>query len=140
MFIPANENLMPKIPKPTQWSGELIESLKASLRQADRAVAKANRRSYVTNKKLYDKRAKYRSFEKSSYVYLFNPARQQGLSKKIFSVWSGPFLVTAKISDLNYEILGRNGRKFVIHLNLLKACHGRAHYGQSPARKQTGRS
>jgi hypothetical protein len=94
----------------------------------------------VTNKKLYDKRAKIRSFEVGSYVYLFNPARKQGLSKKFFTVWSGPFRVTTKLSDLNYEILGRNGRKFVVHLNRLKACQGRAHYGQSPARKQTGMS
>jgi hypothetical protein len=120
-----------KIPNPTQKPEQLIETLKASLRQAYRAVAKANIRSHVTNKKLYDKSAKHRSCDIGSYVYLFNP-------KKFFTIWSGPFRVMAKLSDLNYEILGRNGRKFVVHLNRLKTCHGRAHYGQSPARKQTG--
>jgi hypothetical protein len=116
-----------KITKPTQKPEQLIESLMASLRQAYRAVGKANRRSHVTNKKLYDKSAKHRSFEVGTYVYLLNPARKQGLSKGFFAVWSCPFRVTAKLSDLNYEILGRNGRKFVVHLNRLKACHGRAH-------------
>jgi hypothetical protein len=105
MVTPANENLRPKIPKPTQNPEELIESLKTSLRQTHRAVAKTNRRSHVTNKKLYDKRAKHRSFEVGSYVYIFNLARKQVLSKNFFSIWSGPIRVTANISDLNYQIL-----------------------------------
>ena len=85
--------------------------------------------------KRYDKRAKPRSFEVGSYVYLFNPARKPGLSKKFFSVWSGPYRVTAKLSELNYEILGQNRRKFVVHLNRLKACHGTAGCDSAPASK-----
>ena len=78
----------------------------------------------MANKKRYDRRAKHRSFEVGSYVYLYNPPRRPGLSKKFFSVWSVPYRVTSKLSDLNYEILGQNGMKFVVHLNRLKACHG----------------
>jgi hypothetical protein len=73
MVISANENLRPKIPKPTQKPEQLVASLKASLRQANWAVAKANRRSHVTNKKLYYKRANHRSFQVGSYVYLLTP-------------------------------------------------------------------
>jgi len=124
MITPASENLRPKVPKPTRGPEQLIESLKASLRQAYSAVARANRKSYVANKERYDKRAKSRSFEVGSYVYLFNPARKPGLSKKFFSAWSGPFRVMAKLSESNYEILGQSGRKFVVHLNRLKACYG----------------
>jgi len=82
MVTPANENLRPKVPKPTRVPEQLIESLKASLRQAYNAVARANRTSYVGNKERYDKRAKSRSFEVGSYVYLFNPARKTRVSKK----------------------------------------------------------
>ena len=39
-------------------------------------------------------------------------------------MWTGPFKVTAKISDLNYESLGQNDRKWVVHINRLKAVHG----------------
>jgi hypothetical protein len=42
------------------------------------------------------------------------------LSKNFFSIWSGPIRVTANISDLNYQILWQNGRKFVVYLNRLK--------------------
>jgi len=81
MITPANEDLRPKVPKPTQGPEQLVGSLKTSLRQAYKTVAKANRRSHVANKKRYDRRAKHRSFEVGSYVYLYNPARKPGLSK-----------------------------------------------------------
>jgi len=139
VVTPANENLRPKVPKPTRGP-KLIESLKASLRQAYSAVARANRKSYVANKERYDKRAKLRSFEVGSYVYLFKPARKPGLSKKIFSVCSGRYRVTAKLSELNYEILGQSGRKYVVHLRRLKACHGTAGSDYPPAAKWPRRS
>jgi len=97
-------------------------------------------RSHAANKKPYDKKAKPRSFDVGSYVYLFNSARKPGLSKKFFSVWSGPYRVTAKLSELNYEILGQSGRKFVVHLNRLKACHGTAGCDSAPASKWPRRS
>jgi len=83
MITPANEYLRPKVPKPAQCPEQLVESLKASVRQAYQTVAKANWRSHVANKKRYDRRAKYRSFEVGSYVYLYNPVCKPGLSKKI---------------------------------------------------------
>jgi len=81
MITPANEDLRPIVPKPTQGPEQLVESLKASLRQAYQPVAKANRRSHVANKKRYDRRTKHRSFEVGSYVYPYNPARKPRLSK-----------------------------------------------------------
>jgi len=136
MVTPANENLRPKIPKPTQGTEQLIESLKARLRQAYQAVAKANRKSHVANKKPYDRRAKHRSFKVGSYIYLFNPARKLGLSKKFYPSWTGPYRVTAKLPDLNYEILGQNGRKLVVHLNRLKAYRGAT--DRDPIQKSKG--
>ena len=38
----------------------------------------------MANKKRYDRRAKHRSFEVGSYVYLYNPPRRPGLSKSFF--------------------------------------------------------
>jgi hypothetical protein len=37
-------------------------------------------------------------------------------------------------------MLGWNGKKFVVHLNWLKACHGSAHYSPYRACKQSGNS
>lgn len=57
MVTPVNENLRAKIPKPTQGPVQLNESLKSCLRQAYKAVAKANRRSHMANMERYDRRA-----------------------------------------------------------------------------------
>ena len=83
MAIPANENLRPKIPKPTLVPVQLIENLKARLSQAYQAIGKANRKSHVANKKRYYRRAKHRSFKVGSYVNLYNLARKPELTKNV---------------------------------------------------------
>ena len=52
------------------------------------------------------------------------PCQETRHVTKIFKHWSGPFQITAKISDLNYEILGHKDPKLVVHVNRLKAAHG----------------
>jgi len=93
MFTPANENLRAKVPKPTQGPEQQIENLKARLRQAYKSVAKANNKSRAANKQRYDRHAKLRSFIAGDHVYLYNPVRKQGLSKKFQFSWTGPFQV-----------------------------------------------
>ena len=63
-------------------------------------------------------------FQAGDYVYLYSPARKPGLSRKFHKAWTSPFIITAKISDLNYETLGHNDRKLVVHVNGLKVLHG----------------
>ena len=67
MVTTANENLRAKVPRPTQGP-EQIENLKARLRHAYKAVAKANRKSHAANKQRYDRRAKLCSFKVGDYV------------------------------------------------------------------------
>jgi hypothetical protein len=66
-------------------------------------------------------RAKQRSFANGNYVYLHNPAWKLGLKRKFQKYRVGPSKVTAKFSELNYEILGKNDRRQVVHINRLKA-------------------
>ena len=110
--------------KPDPNLSQRMNNLKATLKRAYKSVGIANKRSHQTNKEYYDRRAKPRSFEVGEYVYVFNPARKPGLSKKFFKSWAGPFKVTTKISDLNYEVLGKNDRKQVVHINRLKPARG----------------
>jgi hypothetical protein len=46
-----------------------------------------------------------------------------GLSRKFRKPWSGPFKISTKISDLNYEIVDQNGKKQTVHVNRLKLSH-----------------
>jgi len=103
---PAIENLTEKIPKPTQVPQQQAENLKARLRQAYKAVTRANRNSHMANKERYDRRAKHHSFNVGDYVYLYDPAQKPGLSKKFHFYWTCPYQTTGKLSDLNYEVQG----------------------------------
>ena len=82
---------------------------------------------------------KNREFQKGEWVYLYNPTRRPGLSRKFAKSWSGPFQITAKISDLNYEILGHNNRKWVVHINRLKAAHGYEARDSNPRKPRASR-
>jgi hypothetical protein len=116
MTTPATENLKAKFPKPTQPLEQQMENLKARLRLAYKAVAAANKGAHKTNKSRYDQKARMRTCKEGDYVYLYKPTVKTCLSKKFHYLWSGPFQVTAKRSDLNYELLANQGRKFVVHV------------------------
>jgi len=63
---------------------------------------------------------------------LYNAARKPGLSRKFFKPWSGTFQITAKVSELNYEILGKSDTKSVVHINMLKLAHGEIDRDSNP--------
>ena len=57
-------------------------------------------------------------------VYLYNPAKKPGKCFKFYKYWAGPFQITAKLSDLNFEIISMNNKTQVEHVNRLKiACN-----------------
>jgi hypothetical protein len=53
-------------------------------------------------------------------VYLYHPALKPGLSKKLAKPWSGPWQITKKISELNYKIVDKKGKRQVVHIDRLK--------------------
>jgi len=61
-----------------------------------------------------------RSFNVGDIVYLYNPARKPGKCFKFHKFWTGPFQVTAKLSELNYEIVSMSHKKQVVHISRLK--------------------
>ena len=54
---------------------------------------------------------------------MYNPAKKPGLCHKFHKPWTGPFKVTAKLSDLNYEIISLRGKRFVVHINRLNRAY-----------------
>jgi transposase InsO family protein len=128
MSLPGNDNLKAKVATKARDIDQRIESLKATLRSAFRSVKQANKKSHERNKKYHDRRAKHREFEIGDLVYLYQPTRRPGLSAKFFRPWGGPFQVTAKLSDLNYEIQDQYGKRQIVHINRLKAAHDPTHW------------
>ena len=54
---------------------------------------------------------------------MYNPARKPGKCFKFHKFWAGPFKISAKLSDLNYEIISMNHKKQVVHVNRLKKAY-----------------
>ena len=86
-------------------------------------MAKGNKKSHQRNKRYYDCKAKPRKFTIYELVYLYNPAKKPGLTRKFLKSWQGPYKVTEKLSDLNYEITDQYGKKRVVHINRLKRAY-----------------
>ena len=84
---------------------------------------KQDRQSQQRNKNYHYRRAKHREFEVVDLVYLYQPARRPGLLTNFFRPWGGQLQITAKISDLNYEIQEQYAKKQIVHISRLKAAH-----------------
>jgi hypothetical protein len=122
MSLPNSDNLKPKLPTDGENPDLRLENLKSNLRRAYRLVKEANKRSHLNNKWLYDRKAKQRIFQQGDIVYLYSPAKKPGKCTKFHKFWTGPFQITAKLSDLNYEITSMNHKKRV-HENRLKKAY-----------------
>ena len=144
MTLPSSDDLKAKLSKEVGSPDHThrLENLKSSLKFAYESVKKANRKSHLNNKRLYDRKAKLRSFEIGDLVYLYNPARKPGQCHKFHKPWTGPFKVTAKISDLNYEIVSLNHKKQIVHINRLKEAYNPETWNPKPERKpkRTGKT
>ena len=78
------------------------------------------RKSHAYNKCYYDRSAKDREFAEGDYVYLHNHVVKVGVSAKFRRPWVGPWRVTVRKSQLNYEIMNQQGKRIVVHVNRLK--------------------
>ena len=69
-------------------------------------------------KKEYDKKAKERDLKEGSLVLLRTP----GLHNKLDDIWDGPYEVSKKLNDVNYEIMVPNKRtkRKIVHVNNCK--------------------
>jgi len=129
MVLPNEGDLKAKISHDIQNVDQVnrLENLKSSLKKAYKEVRLNNQKAHQKNKAYYDKKAKERKFEVNDKVYLFCPARKPGRCHKFRSFWQGPFIAVQKLSDLNYKIVNRKGKEFVVHINCLKKL-----YDQTP--------
>jgi hypothetical protein len=46
-----------------------------------------------------------------------------GKSKKFHTRWRGPYLITKRLSDLNYQIQIKPGMLAIVNINRLKRCY-----------------
>jgi len=125
MVLPNEGDIKAKISPEVQNVDQVqrLENLKYSLLRAYKDVRLNNRKSHQKNKAYYDKKAKERKFEVNDKVLLFSPAKKAGRCHKFRLFWQGPYIVVQKLSDLNYKIVNKKGKEFVVHINRLKKSH-----------------
>ena len=137
MVLPNEGDLKAKISSHMQDVDQVqkLDNLKSSLLKAYKEVRLNNRKAHQKNKAYYDKKAKERKFEVHDKVYLFCPARKPGRCHKFRSFWQGPFIAVQKLPDLNYKVVNKNGKEFLVHVNLLKKSYDQTPWSFENARR-----
>jgi hypothetical protein len=114
MVLPTTQNIAAKLsPELTDTDQVAKLNLKSSLKTAYKLVRQNIEKSYQSNKRHYDRKAKERTFHAGDVVYLFCPATKPGQCRNFQKKWEGPFRIVAQVSKLNYQIENPQGSSFV---------------------------
>ncbi|KAM0733651.1 Retrovirus-related Pol polyprotein from transposon 412 [Formica fusca] len=106
-------------PKPTYNYDDYAQELKERLRATNQLAKEHIKEEKFKAKKQYDKSTKEIKFKVGDKVLVHDETLRRGRSKKLESLWTGPYVIIEKNSDVNYTI--KKGRKAVrMHTNKLK--------------------
>jgi hypothetical protein len=110
-------------PTPTNLVGDHVRVLAEKLREAYEVVRKHNKIGREKQKIQYNKHTKLVTFSEGEYVYLKEMSVGVGKIKKFRDRWRGPFLITKRLSDWNYQIQIKPSKTVVVNVNRMKKCH-----------------
>ena len=70
----------------------------------------------------YDQHAKDHPFKVGRKVWIYNPAVKPGLSKKLCSLWHGPFRLVDQVTPVSFKVCNLQGKpqKGSVHVNRMK--------------------
>ncbi|KAM0724355.1 Retrovirus-related Pol polyprotein from transposon 17.6 [Formica fusca] len=106
-------------PKPTYNYDDYAQELKERLRATNQLAKEHIKEEKFKAKKQYDKSTKEIKFKVGDKVLVHDETLRRGRSKKLESLWTGPYVIIEKNSDVNYTI--KKGRKALrMHTNKLK--------------------
>ncbi|KAK8787769.1 hypothetical protein V5799_022455 [Amblyomma americanum] len=101
------------------------------LRRARELVAQCEKQQQQKNKKAYDSRRREALFYPGDLVYLWTPSRAKGKTTKLLHRYHGPFRLLRKVSENNWEVVDRNGRKRdIVNVERLKLCNTRVGFDE----------
>jgi len=116
MGVPEEE------PEDQDRVGSHIKTLAERLGEALQVVQRRNKIGRVKQKIQYDKNTKLVTFSEGDYIYLKEMTIGVGKSKKFRNKWRGPYLITRRFSDLNYQIQLKPGKFTTVNVNRMKKC------------------
>lgn len=103
---------------------KFVSDLNRSLAQVYSTVRQSIDVAHQRNKTRYDQHSVYTHFTIGDQVWLYVPAVKTGTTKKLASLWRGPYTVIDRINSVNYKIqlLGVHSKTLIVHHNRLKHC------------------
>jgi hypothetical protein len=107
---------------PTNSVEDHIRVLAERLWEAYEVVMEHNKIGREKQKIQY-KNNKLVTFAEGEYVYLKEMSVGVGKTKTFRDRWRGPFLITNRLSDWNYQIQLQPGKRVVVNINCMKRCH-----------------
>jgi len=108
-----------KPPKPTYSYDNYAQELRERLRATNQLAKDRLKEEKFKSKLQYDKSVNEKIFKIGDKVLLHDETVRRERSKKLETQWVGPYTITVKFSDINYEIKG--GHKTIrVHANRIK--------------------
>lgn len=102
-------------------TSEFVETLQKHIADIHEFARQNLAISFDKQKVCYDTRAQRNSYSPGDAVWLFNSAKKIGITPKLACKWTGPFVVTQRMSSVNYMIQsGKKAKGVVVHFNRLK--------------------
>jgi hypothetical protein len=107
-----------KSSSPQEFNSERARVMKKRFATAHKLIEKAKER----DRKHYNKKRRDVEFNKGDKVWLFTDLTKIGLSPKLSCKWHGPYVITKKLSKLNYELAGVGLKKLnqIVNIQRLK--------------------
>ena len=101
-----------------------VEGLRDVLRNVHEYAREYMVEASEKQKRGYDHRTNYKSYKAGDSVFLFEPIRKKGICPKFESLWTGPWVILDKVSDLIYKIRKTAGsHPRYVHHDRLKPCY-----------------
>ena len=105
-------------PSPSKNEIQYVLDLRAKLHTLGQLSCENLLQAQARQQRLYNRGAKLRQFTPGEKVLVLLPSS----SSKLLAKWQGPFVVTRRVGDVDYEVVrsDRGGATQIYHLNLLK--------------------
>ncbi len=126
--LPLDVTLLSKCNYPDRSLREHIQGLVSQLEIVREISKQHTERNQSKMKERYDMRTKDVPYEVGDLVWVYIPALQQGLSKKLMKFWSGPYLLVKRTGPVNFRVRNLENNKLLttpIHVNRMKFAYDR---------------
>ena len=111
--------------QPEVKCGEYIDGLRTRMQTAYEIARRHLGVSAKRSKDLHDVRIAFHNYQVGDKVWCLSEARKLGVTEKLQPLYAGPFIVTKRLSDINFVLcLDKSGKEKVVHHDKLKPYEG----------------